>query len=174
MRKVQNLEDLESGGFKIWNVSSPDIFESVKDWMRDWQKFRFIFFFFWLVFKNFIRDKINFSRVSIRQNKFYIIFLRATFFKAFPDWGSHQGFSFLFSHFVAEPHRLPTRRGLYYKTLQIRNLPHMTRFRNKLVSFLLWVTNILAWINTLAYYGICKLQIRSVFIVQAAGNNKLS
>jgi heme/copper-type cytochrome/quinol oxidase subunit 4 len=39
--------------------------------------------------------------------------------------------------------------GLYYKTLQIRILQQMARFRSKLVSFLLSVTNTLAWINTI-------------------------
>ncbi len=48
----------------------------------------------------------------------------------------------------------------------IRNLEQMTRFRNKPVSFLLSVTNALAWTNALAYYRIRKLRIRSVFIVQ--------
>jgi hypothetical protein len=46
------------------------------------------------------------------------------------------------------------RWGLYYKTLQIRNLQQMARFRSKLVLFLLSVTNPLAWTNTPGYYGI--------------------
>jgi hypothetical protein len=44
----------------------------------------------------------------------------------------------------------------------------MARFCIKLVSFLLSVTNTLAWTNTLAFYGIRKLQVCSVFIAQAA------
>jgi hypothetical protein len=36
-------------------------------------------------------------------------------------------------------------------------------------AFLLSVTNTLVLTNTLAYYGICRLQIRNVFIVQASG-----
>ncbi len=42
----------------------------------------------------------------------------------------------------------------------------MARYRSKLVYFLMLVANTLAWTNTLAYHRICKLQIRSVFIVQ--------
>jgi hypothetical protein len=42
----------------------------------------------------------------------------------------------------------------------------MDKFHSKLVSFLLPVTNTLAWANTLAYYGIRTLQ---VFIVQSGG-----
>ncbi len=58
-------------------------------------------------------------------------------------------------------------RGLYYKTLSIRNLWEMDIFCSKLVSFLLRATNTLAWTNTLAYYGIRTLQTHHVFIVQA-------
>jgi hypothetical protein len=47
----------------------------------------------------------------------------------------------------------------------------MGRFHRRLVYFLLSATNTLARTNTLAYYGIRKLRIRSVFIVQAPGNN---
>ncbi len=48
----------------------------------------------------------------------------------------------------------------------------MGRFRSMLVAFQLSVINtilynMLAWTNTLAYYRISKLRIRSVFIVQA-------
>jgi hypothetical protein len=56
---------------------------------------------------------------------------------------------------------------------QVRNLRKMAIFQSKLVSFLLSITNplfwknILPWTNTLAYYGIRKLQIRSVFYVTA-------
>ncbi len=62
--------------------------------------------------------------------------------------------------------------GLYYKTLRIRNLRKMARFRYKLVSFLLLVTNTPVWTrklartNTLAHYGIRKLQFCSVFMAQ--------
>ncbi len=45
----------------------------------------------------------------------------------------------------------------------------MDRFHIKLVSFLLSVTNTLAWTNTLAYYRIHKLQIGNLFIVQSPG-----
>jgi hypothetical protein len=57
--------------------------------------------------------------------------------------------------------------GLSYKILQIRNLRNMAKFCCMLVSFLLSVTNTLVWTNALAYYGICRLQIHYVFIVQA-------
>ncbi len=40
----------------------------------------------------------------------------------------------------------------------------MDRFRSKLVSFILSVTNTQAWTNTLAYYGIGTLQIRYAFM----------
>jgi hypothetical protein len=60
-------------------------------------------------------------------------------------------------------------QGPVLKTLQTRNLQQMARFRSKLVSFLLSVTNILALKYSLAYYGICKLRICSVLKVQAAG-----
>jgi hypothetical protein len=53
--------------------------------------------------------------------------------------------------------------GLYYKTLQIHNVRQMDIFRNKLVSFILSVTNTIDQINTLAYCGIRTLQIRQVF-----------
>jgi hypothetical protein len=36
-------------------------------------------------------------------------------------------------------------------------------------AFLLSVTNTLVLTNTLAYYGICRLRVRNVFIVQAPG-----
>ncbi len=41
---------------------------------------------------------------------------------------------------------------LYYKTLRIRNLRQMARFRSKLVLFILSDTNTRAWTNTLSYY----------------------
>jgi hypothetical protein len=41
-------------------------------------------------------------------------------------------------------------------------------------AFLLSVTNTLVLTNTLAYYGICRLQICNVFIVQAPGHTVLS
>jgi hypothetical protein len=63
--------------------------------------------------------------------------------------------------------------GLYFKTLQIRNLWKMAKFYSKLVSFLLSVTNILVWTNTLAYYRIRRLRIRNVFIVQAHGHYEM-
>jgi hypothetical protein len=50
----------------------------------------------------------------------------------------------------------------------------MDNFCSKIVSFycrslsLAW-TNTLTWTNTLAYYGICKLLICNVFMVQAPG-----
>jgi len=59
--------------------------------------------------------------------------------------------------------------GIYYKTLQICNLHKMDIFCSEPVSFLLSFTNILPWINTPAYYGIRKLRVRNVFIVQAPG-----
>jgi hypothetical protein len=43
------------------------------------------------------------------------------------------------------------------------------RFRSKLVPFLLSVTFTGLDKYTLAYYGICKLEICNVFIVQAQG-----
>jgi hypothetical protein len=52
---------------------------------------------------------------------------------------------------------------LYYKTLWIRNLRKIDRFRCKLLSFLLSATNTLTWTSTLVYCGICTLQIRFVF-----------
>jgi len=61
------------------------------------------------------------------------------------------------------------------KHYRICNLRQMAIFCSKLVSFLLVVTNTLAWTNILpctnklAYYGIRKLRVRSVFIVQAPG-----
>ncbi len=58
-------------------------------------------------------------------------------------------------------------RGLYYKTLQIRNLQKNCQILPQASAFLLSVTNTLVLTNTLAYYGICRLQIRNVFIVQA-------
>jgi len=68
---------------------------------------------------------------------------------------------FIFSHFTDQPQWLTDLtsniEGLYYKTIRIRNLWQMGRFRSKLVSFLLSVT------NTLAYYRIHKLQICIVF-----------
>jgi hypothetical protein len=36
----------------------------------------------------------------------------------------------------------------------------MAKFRFKLVSFVMTVTNTLAYANTLAYYGIRKLRVR--------------
>jgi hypothetical protein len=57
--------------------------------------------------------------------------------------------------------------GLYYKTLRIRNLRKTVKFRSKLMLFLLSVTNTLVLTNTLAYYGIRRLRIHNVFIVQA-------
>ncbi len=42
-------------------------------------------------------------------------------------------------------------------------------FCSKLVYFILAVTSSLALTNTLAYYEICTLQIRNVFIVQGPG-----
>jgi hypothetical protein len=48
-------------------------------------------------------------------------------------------------------------KTLYHKTLRIRNLRQiMVRFRSKLVPFLMSVS------NTVAYYRISKLRVRSV------------
>ncbi len=59
--------------------------------------------------------------------------------------------------------------GIYHKTIRIRNLHQNARFHSKKMSFILSVTNALAWTSKLAYYGICILWIRSIFIVQALG-----
>ncbi len=58
-------------------------------------------------------------------------------------------------------------RGPYYKTLQIHNLWKMDRFRSKQESFLLSITNTLAWTDTLAFYRIRKLQICNVLLYRS-------
>jgi hypothetical protein len=58
---------------------------------------------------------------------------------------------------------------MIYKIFRIGNLQQVARFCIKLVYFLLSVTNTLAWRYVIAYYGMCKLQICSVFIVQSLG-----
>jgi hypothetical protein len=58
-------------------------------------------------------------------------------------------------------------QGIHYKTLGIYNLRKMDNFCRRLVSFLLPVTNTVAWPNTLAYYRVNILRIRNVLIVQA-------
>ena len=64
-------------------------------------------------------------------------------------------------------------RSLYYKTSRIRNLREMDRYQSKLVTFVLDKYT-LAWTNTLAYYGVRRLRIHNVFIVQAPGVESLS
>ncbi len=59
---------------------------------------------------------------------------------------------------------------LHYKILCTRNVRQMYRFRSKLVSCILPVTNTLALKNALAYYEICTYQTCNVFIVQAPGD----
>jgi hypothetical protein len=58
---------------------------------------------------------------------------------------------------------------LYYKTLRIRNLQQMARFRSKLVPLLMSVTNTITWTNPLAYHGIRKLRISSVSVFYSLG-----
>jgi hypothetical protein len=60
-------------------------------------------------------------------------------------------------------------RGLYYKILQIHNLQKNGQILPQASAFLLSVTNTLVLTNTLTYYGIHRLRIRNVFIVQAPG-----
>jgi hypothetical protein len=50
-------------------------------------------------------------------------------------------------------------KGLYYKTLRIRNLRENVRFRNKLVTLARTNTLLLEQTNTLAYYGVSRLRI---------------
>ncbi len=50
-------------------------------------------------------------------------------------------------------------KGLYCKTLRIRNLQKNVRFRNKLVTLAWTNTFLLEQINTLAYYGVRRLRI---------------
>ncbi len=52
--------------------------------------------------------------------------------------------------------------------LRSRNLRQKATFCCKLEPFLLLVTSTLTWPNTLAYYRIHKLRVRSVFIVHAS------
>jgi hypothetical protein len=63
-------------------------------------------------------------------------------------------------------------KGQYNKTLRTCNLQEIDKFRRKLESFLLSVTNTLAWTNTLAYHGICTLRVRNVFILQKRFESK--
>ena len=63
--------------------------------------------------------------------------------------------------------------GLYYKTLRIRNLQNNGQILPQASAFLWSVTNTLVLTNTLAYYGIRRLQICNVFIVQAPGHTVL-
>jgi hypothetical protein len=53
--------------------------------------------------------------------------------------------------------------GLYYKTLQIRNLRIMDKFRSMLLLSWYSQTLSLAWANTLAYNRICTSWIHNVF-----------
>jgi len=83
-----------------------------------------------------------------------------------PKWCNFKGVSKFTPRFI---YRI-VYWGMFYKTLQNRILRQTDRFRSKLVvASLLSVTNMLAWTNTLAYYGIRKLRIRNIFIVQAPG-----
>ena len=50
-------------------------------------------------------------------------------------------------------------RGLYYKTLRIRNLRENVIFQNKLVTLARTNTLLLEQTNTLAYYGVRRLRI---------------
>jgi len=59
--------------------------------------------------------------------------------------------------------------GLYYETLQTRNLRNNGQISPQASAFILSVTNTLVLTNTLAYYGIHRLRIHNVFIVQALG-----
>jgi hypothetical protein len=65
---------------------------------------------------------------------------------------------------IAVPHSsvklvalLANIRGQYYKTIRIRNLQEIDRFRSKLV------TNTLTLTNTLAYYRVGRLQIHNFY-----------
>jgi hypothetical protein len=55
--------------------------------------------------------------------------------------------------------------GLYYETLQTRNLRNNGQISPQASAFILSVV----LTNTLAYYGIHRLRIHNVFIVQALG-----
>ncbi len=57
--------------------------------------------------------------------------------------------------------RIERTRGLYYKTLRIRNLRENVRFQNKLVTSNQTNTLLLEQTNTLAYYGVRRLRIRN-------------
>jgi hypothetical protein len=70
------------------------------------------------------------------------------------------------NHQFFEKYLVARLKGLYYKTLHVRNSRQMARFFSKRVSFLLSVTNALVWANTLAYFQIRKLRISNVFIEQ--------
>ncbi len=60
-------------------------------------------------------------------------------------------------------------RGLYYKTLRLRNLCEKDRFCCKLVSFISSVTSALSQTNTLAYQVICTLQTRNALQYRPQG-----
>jgi hypothetical protein len=60
--------------------------------------------------------------------------------------------------------------GLYYKTLLIRNLWEMDGFRSNPVTFDLDKYTNLNKTSTLAYYGVRRLRIRNVFMVQVIGS----
>ncbi len=57
---------------------------------------------------------------------------------------------------------LTLSRGMYHKTLWIRNVQIMNRLTNKLVLFPFCLSHSLVWINALAYYRISTLRIRYV------------
>ncbi len=52
-------------------------------------------------------------------------------------------------------HREPAARGLYYKTLGIRNVQKM----DILLCYCLWLS--MAWTNTLTYYIICPFSVHN-------------
>jgi hypothetical protein len=60
--------------------------------------------------------------------------------------------------------------GLYYKILRKCNVQEMDKFRSKLVSRILSVTNTLALTNTLAYYKIRTLRTHNDCIVRGQCN----
>jgi hypothetical protein len=69
--------------------------------------------------------------------------------------------------------------GLYYKISRIRNLREKDRFRKKLVSFdldkytKLGQSHELEQAKTLAFYGVRRLRIRHVLMIQASGVNDI-
>jgi hypothetical protein len=60
-------------------------------------------------------------------------------------------------------------RGLYHKTLRLCNVHQMGIFCNNLVLYNVDHKHTTFVTNALAYYGICTIQIRYIFIVQAQG-----